>query len=95
MIRERPNKKIIESLDLTQKVNFLRLWRWNLFSYFGCTIIIIANRTFLYISDILKCLIKFFVHLCKEIDMPQGGEGEEGKREKEEEWEGGRRINSQ
>ena len=26
MIGERSNKKNIESLDLTQKVNFLRLW---------------------------------------------------------------------
>ena len=26
MIGERPNKKIIESLDLTRKVNNLRLW---------------------------------------------------------------------
>ena len=27
MIGERPNKKNIESLDLTQKVTLLRLWR--------------------------------------------------------------------
>ena len=31
-IGERPNTKNIESLDLTQKVNILRLWRGNSYS---------------------------------------------------------------
>ena len=30
-IEEKPNKKSIESLDLTQNVNLLRLWRGKLF----------------------------------------------------------------
>ena len=32
MIGERPNKKNIESLNLTQKVNLLSLWRGNGFA---------------------------------------------------------------
>ena len=63
---ERPNKKNIESLNWTRKVNILRLWRGNYLICFSATNFILENlrsnldryTKFLYLEQRLELFLK-------------------------------------
>ena len=68
LIGDRPNKKNIELLNLTRKVNILRLWRGKFFSHqvHGCRkhgSFSIATHQFEKKKNLLK-LLRYYVYYC-------------------------------